>query len=260
MSELFIQPTWEKVFQYVKFGKGHHFILGGTDSGKTNFGLWFLDGKPDHFRTVIINSLGLLEFKKLSDKTISEQSIPKLIDGLNETDSNGNYKIKTLNYVPRPKTRGNLKDMRNDFNDLCNELLSYEDEKFSRYMKLKYHKIVKKDFIPQARIIIFVDEMVDFCDGEKILPYHLRILREGRNHGIIHIGNTQRSQGISKWIVTQSPTKYLFEMDLYDIFRLSQKIENVQKIRELYPYHFMVIHGLRSGGKHYFKPCPKMKD
>jgi len=259
MGELFIEPTWNKVFQYVKYGKPHHVTLGGTDSGKTNFWLWFLDGKPSYFRVIIINSLGLFDYDKFCDRQVSEQSISRIQDGLAETKSDGTYKYKTINYVPRPKTRTNLKDMQRDFNDLCTELMNYEDANYSKYMKKKYHKIAGKDFQTQARIIIIVDELADFCEGEKIQPSHLRIIREGRNHGIIHIGNTQRSQGISKWIITQSKTKYLFEIDLYDIFRLSRKIENIEKIRELYPYHFMVVHGLKSKDKHYFKPCPKMK-
>lgn len=259
MSELFIPPVYQEVFQYMQFGRLHHLALGGGDSGKTNFWMWFLKYLPKKYRVVIVNSMNHIEFKDTSDITINESQIHNLQDGLNKTNSDGGYKHHIVNLKFSDSLRANHKDMEQVFDELCREIFHYEDELYTRYMWAKYKQKIDKDFLRQARIIIIVDELLDFVEQEKIQPHHLQIIREGRNYGIIHIGNSQRSQWMSKWILTHSRTKYLFEIDQYDIHKLSGKIQGIEEVKNLNPYNFIVVHGSSKFKRNYYKPCPLIR-
>lgn len=246
----FNQPDFSFIFKDFNYGK-HIEVLGGIGTGKTNFIIWFLS-KTDK-RVIVFNPLGLVEYNLFCQIVLTEKDIIKA--GSIQKYIDAGYEKISITFTE--EFLGNDLDLLRRFFDdyIAKAIFMYEDKLYTQYQE---HKGLKKnvDFKRRAHLILLIDELLYVCDGEKMLPYHRNILFSGRNHGISHIGLTQRNQHISKLITTQSYMKIIFRLDQYDINALKDKIKGVDVVDNLKDYHFMVTKG--NHNPEFFTPIPNM--
>jgi len=224
-------------------------VLGSTESGKTNFLLWFFLHCP--LRQIFFNPIRHIEPRKIADINITENVIisEKFEKILN------NLSIDRICVTPSEDLIGDRKKLTKIWEILCHKVFMHEDRLFTKLMRRKGYKM-DRDFLRRSNIVLINDELMMTVHFEELVPAHFRIIHAGQNYNVSHIGNTQRHQLISKLLTTQSKRKVIFELDKYDIDVLKDRISGVEDSAYLKPFHFVFQKGL---DVRYFLPVPLMK-
>ena len=234
----FQTPTFNNIFGDFNYGK-HMEILGGIGTGKSNIVLWFFKNCKE--RIIIFNPLGIIEYNLIADITLSEKDIIEVGSLQNILDMG--YKKISIS-LSEEFIGMDINVIRRFFDDyIAKQIFLYEDKLYTEYQEKIKGMTKGVHFKRRANLVLLIDELLYVCEGERLLPFHRNILFAGRNHGISHIGLTQRNQHISKLITTQSYKKIIFRLDQYDIHALRDKIKGVEYAEDMKDFHFMVSTG-----------------
>jgi energy-coupling factor transporter ATP-binding protein EcfA2 len=220
--------SWKEFF-ISDFRLGNHvLILGDTGSGKSNLLLNLYKYCP--YKIVFFNTMGLIEFNKLSDVIVED--VTKFQDALN------NDKYKKISIQVSDKIVSDEEALILFYDAICKTLYFHKDSlAMEIYKKKGLQPYV--DYVPKGNLVFIVDEVMLFQDASFLTAWNKALLTRGRNYKISFIGASQRNQNIGKIMTTQCKIKFLFPMDDYDIDALRNKVAYVEFVPFLEEFHFI---------------------